>query len=159
MTGHLIITTVHAKQASGVFVRLTEIGMDPHSVASAVTAVIAQRLARLLCPQCKRPTPATPGQESKLGQSLAGHTFYGPVGCPACNQKGYAGRKAVYEILPVDESVRELIGQRASPDRIQHHAIEHGMTTLMEGGLRLARAGNTSIDEVLRILPTEQRAT
>jgi general secretion pathway protein E len=159
MTGHLIISTVHAKQASGVFVRLTEIGMDPHSVASAVTAVVAQRLARVLCPQCKRPVPATPGQEAKIGQSLAGHTFYGPVGCAACNQKGYSGRKAVYEILPVDESVRELIGQRASPDRIHHHAVERGMTTLIDGGLRLARDGETSLDEVLRILPTEQRAS
>jgi general secretion pathway protein E len=150
---------VHAKQAAGAFVRLTEIGMDAHSVASAVTAVIAQRLARLLCPQCKRPAPATPGQEAKLGQSLSGHTFYEAVGCAACNQKGYSGRKAVYEILPVDESVRELIGQRASPDRIHHHAVERGMTTLIESGLRLAREGHTSLEEVLRILPTEHRAS
>ena len=157
MTGHLIITTVHAKQSAGVFVRLQEIGVDPHSVASAVTAVVAQRLVRELCPSCKRATPATPGQEAKLGRALAGEAFYAPVGCAACNQKGYAGRKGVFEILPVDETVRDLIGGRGSPDRVYQAALKGGMTTLLESGLRVARAGETSLDEVLRVLPPEQR--
>ena len=158
MTGHLIITTVHAKQAAGVFVRLNEIGVDSHSVASAVTAVVGQRLVRVLCPKCKRLAPATPGQEAKVGLALGGHTYYAPSGCAACNQKGYAGRKGVYEILVVDEPVRELISQRVSPDRIHQNAVERGMTTLLENGLRLAQSGETSLDEVLRILPPEQRA-
>ncbi len=158
MTGHLIITTVHAKQASAVFVRLAEIGVDPHSVASAVTAVIAQRLVRMLCPQCKQPTPATPGQEARFGRSLAGGTFYAPVGCAACNQKGYAGRLGVYEILVVDERMRELIAKKASPDVVHQAAVERGMTTLVENGLRLAARGDTSLDEVLRMLPVEQRS-
>ena len=157
MTGHLIISTVHAKQAAGVFVRLAEIGVDPHSVASAVTAVVAQRLVRLLCPDCKRPTPATPGQEAKMGHPLGGGTFYAPAGCRSCNQKGYSGRRGLFEILQVDEAVRELIAQRVSPDRIHHDAIQRGMTTLVDNGLRLARRGETSLDEVLRILPPEQR--
>jgi type II secretory ATPase GspE/PulE/Tfp pilus assembly ATPase PilB-like protein len=157
MTGHLIITTVHAKQAAGVFVRLVEIGMDPHSVASAVTAVVAQRLVRVLCPECKRAIPATPGQEAKLGRSLEGHRFYAAAGCPHCNHKGYAGRRGVFEILPVDESMRELIAQRASPDRIHQNAVERGMTTLMDNALRLARDGETSLDEVLRIVPIDMR--
>ncbi len=157
MTGHLIISTVHAKQAAGVFVRLAEIGVDPHSVASAVTAVVAQRLVRELCAKCKRPSPATPGQEAKLGRALLGDTFYVPVGCTECNQKGYAGRKGVFEILVVDEAARALVAERASPDRIHHNAVSGGMTTLIDNGLRLARAGDTSLDEVLRILPPEQR--
>ena len=157
MTGHLIITTVHAKQASGVFVRLNEIGVDPHSVASAVTAVIGQRLVRVLCPKCKVPAPATPGQEAKLGLPLAGHTYYAPSGCAACNQKGYAGRKGVYEILLVDEPMRELLSGRASPDRIQQAAVSRGMTTLIQNGVRLAQEGDTSLEEVLRILPPEQQ--
>jgi type II secretory ATPase GspE/PulE/Tfp pilus assembly ATPase PilB-like protein len=157
MTGHLIITTVHAKQASGVFVRLAEIGVDSHSVASAVTVVVAQRLVRLLCTKCKRPGTVTPGQEAKLGQALAGHKFFEAVGCPSCNQKGYIGRKGVFEILSVDEPVRELISQRASPDRLQRDAVERGMTTLIDNALRLARQGETSLEEVLRILPPEQR--
>ena len=158
MTGHLIITTVHAKQAAGVFVRLQEIGVDPHSTASAVTAVVGQRLVRLLCAQCKRPAPATPGQEAKVGVPLGAHTYYGPAGCAACNQKGSSGRKGVYEILVVDEPVRQLISDRVSPDRIEQNAVERGMTTLIENGLRLAQSGETSLDEVLRILPPEQRA-
>ncbi|HET8648298.1 MAG TPA: type II secretion system protein GspE, partial [Vicinamibacteria bacterium] len=110
----------------------------------------------LLCPQCKKAAPATPGQEAKLGRALGPGTFYVPSGCAACNQKGYAGRTGVYEILPVDEAMRELIGQRASPDRIHHHAVERGMATLIENGMRLAAAGTTSLDEVLRILPPER---
>ncbi len=90
MTGHIIITTVHADRASGVFMRLTEIGVDEHSVASAVTAVVAQRLLRVLCPHCRRPQLPTPGEEARLGQSLAGAQFYGAVGCPQCNMKGYS---------------------------------------------------------------------
>jgi general secretion pathway protein E len=158
MTGHLIITTVHAKQAAGVFVRLQEIGVDPHSTASAVTAVVGQRLVRVLCPKCKRPAPATPGQEAKVGLALGEHKYYAPTGCAVCNQKGYAGRQGVYEILVVDEPVRELIAQRVSPDRIHQNAVDRGMSTLIQNGLRLAQAGETSLDEVLRILPPEQRA-
>ena len=157
MTGHLIITTVHAKQAAGVFVRLNEIGVDSHSVASAVTAVVGQRLVRLLCPKCKVAAPATPGQEAKMGVPLGGHTYYAPSGCAACNQKGFSGRKSVYEILLVDEAMRELVSQRVSPDRINQEAVERGMTTLIENGLRLAQAGDTSLEEVLRILPPEQQ--
>jgi general secretion pathway protein E len=111
-----------------------------------------------LCPHCKRPAPATPGQEAKVGLPLGRHTYYAPSGCAACNQKGYAGRKGVYEILVVDEPMRELIAQRASPDRIDKNAVDRGMTTLIENGLRLAQAGETSLEEVLRILPPEQRA-
>jgi general secretion pathway protein E len=157
MTGHLIITTVHAKGASNVFVRLSEIGVDPHSVASAVTAVVAQRLVRVLCPKCKQPAPATPGQEARVGRSLAGQRFFAPVGCAACNQKGYAGRRGVYEVLVVDERMRDLIATRSSPDRIHEAAVERGMTTLAENGLRIAGDGETSLEEVLRILPLEQR--
>src|SRR5262249_20473482 len=157
MTGHLIITTVHAKQAAGVFVRLAEIGVDSHSLSSAVTAVVAQRLVRLLCPKCRRDAPATPGEAAKLGRLLDGEVFCVPVGCPACNQKGYRGRLGIYEILQIDEGMRELIGERTSPDRIYHHAVERGMATLLDNGLHRARGGQTSLEEVLRVLPPEQR--
>jgi type II secretory ATPase GspE/PulE/Tfp pilus assembly ATPase PilB-like protein len=158
MTGHLIITTVHAQSAAGVFVRLVEIGMDAHSVASAVTAVVAQRLVRLLCPECKQLVPATPGQEAKLGRSLGARPYFAARGCAQCNQKGYAGRRGVFEILTVDEAMRELIAQRASPDRIRHAAVERGMSTLLDNALLLAQEGGTSLDEVLRIVPVETRS-
>ncbi len=156
MTGHLIITTVHAKQSAAVFVRLNEIGVDPHSVASAITAVVAQRLVRLLCPHCKRPAAPTPGEEAKLGRRLQGG-FFAAVGCEKCGLKGYAGRHGVFEVLVVDEAVRDLILERGSPDRLYRAAAERGMTTLIDNGLRLAHDGLTSLDEVLRILPPEQR--
>jgi type II secretory ATPase GspE/PulE/Tfp pilus assembly ATPase PilB-like protein len=157
MTGHLIITTVHAKQAAGVFVRLAEVGVDPHSLASAVTAVVAQWVVGVVCRMCRRLAPATPGEAAKLGLAVDGQQFSVPVGCPACNQKGYTGRVGIYEILQVDENMRELITERASPDRIYRHAVERGMTTLIENGVRLARSGETSLEEVLRVLPPEQR--
>ncbi len=157
MTGHLIISTVHAKQSSGVFVRLVELGMDPHSIASAVTAVVGQRLVRALCPECKQHASVTPGQRAKLHRPLPEVPFYVPKGCASCNQKGYAGRMGAFEILAVNEAMRELIAQRASPDRIHQLALERGMSSLMDNGLRLAASGTTSLDEVLRILPPEQR--
>ncbi len=157
MTGHMIITTVHADRASGVFIRLTEIGVDEHSIASAVTAVVAQRLLRVLCPHCRRPQAATPGDEARLGQSLAGGHFYGAVGCQQCNMKGYAGRRAVYEILEVDEAIRALIVSRASSEKIHQTAVARGMTSLTASGLALAQRGETTLDEVLRVLPTEGR--
>jgi general secretion pathway protein E len=157
MTGHMIITTVHAQQASGVFMRLIEMGVDAHSVAGAVTASVAQRLVRLLCLHCKRATPATPGQEAKLGRSLGGATYYAPVGCPKCGLKGYLGRRGAFEILTVDETLRGLIVERASPERMQRAAVASGMTTLVESGLALARRGETSLDEVIRMLPREER--
>ncbi len=157
MTGHMIITTVHADRAAGVFMRLTEMGVDAHSVASAVTATVAQRLVRLLCPQCKRPEAATPGQEARLGTSLRGVELHGAVGCQQCNMKGYMGRRAVYEILEIDEAVRGLIVARASTEKIHQAAVARGMTTLSANGLALARRGETSLDEVLRVLPPEGR--
>ena len=92
-----------------------------------------------------------------MGVPLGNHTYYAPSGCAACNQKGYAGRKGVYEILLVDERMRQLISERVSPDRIQQEAVERGMTTLIVNGVRLAQAGETSLEEVLRILPSEQQ--
>ena len=156
MTGHLIITTVHAKQSAAVFVRLAEVGVDTHSIASAVTVVVAQRLVRVLCPHCKRPTPPTPGEEAKLGRRLEG-AFHAPVGCERCNTKGYSGRRGVFEVLLAAAAVRALVQERASPDRIYEAAVAGGMTTLIDNGVRLAREGTTSLEEVLRVLPPEQR--
>jgi general secretion pathway protein E len=155
MTGHLIITTVHADRAAGAFMRLTEMGVDAHSVASAATAVVAQRLVRLLCPHCKRPEPPTPGDEARLGRALPEGDFQGAVGCPQCNMKGYSGRRAVYEILEIDETIRASIVARASTEKIHQAAVARGMVTLTANGLELARRGETSLDEVARVLPPE----
>ena len=155
MTGHLIITTVHAKRAVGAFMRLIEMGVDRDSVTSAVTAVLAQRLVRVLCSRCRRPLAATPGQESRLSQRLTG-TFFGPAGCADCGMKGYAGRRGAFEILEVDEELRRLVVEKASPEALHRAAMQQGMMTLVGSGLELARRGETSLDEVIRILPAQE---
>lgn len=159
MTGHLIITTVHAKSAAAVFMRLVEMGVDPPSVASAVTAVVAQRLVRTLCPACKRVEPSTPGQEAKLGVKLRdGTQFFGPVGCEKCGMKGYIGRRGVFEILEIDERVRNLIVERATSERIHREFLEAGGKTLVDNGLEFARRGETSLDEVIRTFPLHRES-
>jgi len=157
MTGHLIITTVHAKSAAAVPARLIEMGVDPHSVASAITAIIAQRLVRILCPHCKRAHPPTPGQEAKLGKKLPpGVLFYEPVGCPQCSMKGYVGRRGIFEILEVNESVRKLITERASSGQIHNAFFESEAKTLDENGLAYALKGETSLEELFRVLPSRK---
>jgi general secretion pathway protein E len=153
LTGHLIITTVHANDAVSVFVRLIEIGADPHGVASAVTAVIGQRLVRALCPDCRRPERPTPGQAAQLGSAVRGATVYGAVGCPRCNMKGYLGRKGLFEILEVTEALQPLIVSRAAPAQIQRESAKRGTQTLTEVGLAMALRGETSLDEVIRVAP------
>jgi len=154
MTGHLIITTVHAKSAAGVFLRLIEMGVDPPSVASAVTAVVAQRLVRALCPHCKNPEKPTPGQEAKIGRPLPpGARFHAPVGCSKCGMKGYIGRRGIFEILEVTESVRRSIVQRATSEQIHREFAGGGVKTLEDNGLEYAARGETSLDELLRVLP------
>jgi general secretion pathway protein E len=155
MTGHLIITTVHAKRAAGAFMRLIEMGVDRDSVASAITAVLAQRLVRVLCARCRRPQAATPGQEARLSQRLPG-TFFGPAGCADCGMKGYVRRRGVFEILEVDEEIRRLVVDRGSPEALHRAAMQRGMMTIVESGLELARRGETSLDEVIRILPPQE---
>jgi general secretion pathway protein E len=156
MTGHFIITTVHAKSAAAVPARLIEMGVDPHSVASAITAIVAQRLVRVLCPECRRAEKPTPGQEAKLGRKLPNATFWGPVGCPKCSMKGYIGRKGIFEILEVDETVRKLIIERSTPGEIHKGFLTTGVKTLVDNGLDCALRGETSLDELLRVLPVHK---
>ena len=139
MTGHLIITTVHAGSAVGAFTRLIEMGCDPHSVASAVTAVLGQRLVRVLCPDCKQ--GEAPGCL--------------PVGCARCERKGFRGRRAIFEVLEVDEAVSRLVVTRSAPDLIRREAARRGARTLHEAGLEMVQRGETSRAEVLRMAPPE----
>jgi general secretion pathway protein E len=150
MTGHLIITTVHAGSAAGGFARLIEMGGDAHSVAAAVTAVVGQRLVRLLCPHCKRREPPASWLAGDEGT-----TFYGPAGCPQCGMKGFQGRRAIFEILEVDEGLSRLVVGRAGPDELRREAARRGLPTLHQLGLDMARRGETSLTEVLRVAPPE----
>jgi type IV pilus assembly protein PilB len=155
LTGHLVLSTLHTNDAPSAIVRLTEMGIEPFLVGSALECVLAQRLARRLCPKCKQ--AYVPSRESlaELSVPLDADepvpTLHRPVGCSACSQTGYKGRIALHEVMAVTEDVERLAIERASAMTIGRTAREQGMTTLREDGLAKAWAGHTSLAEVLRV--------
>jgi type IV pilus assembly protein PilB len=154
MTGHLVLTTVHAQTAAGAFARLQDMGLAPFMLANAVNCVISQRLVRLLCDSCRRPAEASEAERAVLGLSPdTKATLYHPAGCRACGDSGYHGRTAIYEVLPVTSDVRKLIGQ--TTEEIQSEAVRAGMITLQQDGFRLALAGATSLEEIRRVVGSD----
>ena len=156
MTGHLIFTTIHADRAAGVFNRMIQMDVERYQVASAVRLVISQRLCRKLCRECREEAPLTDEQRKRfefLGYTeVPGGPFFTSPGCDACLQQGIDGRAAVYEVLPVSDTVRDLINEGEPTHRIEKLAISEGMRTLFEHGIERARAGDIPINEVLRVL-------
>jgi type IV pilus assembly protein PilB len=151
MTGHLVLSTVHAQTAAGAFARLQDMGLEAFLLANTVNCVVSQRLVRVLCPSCRQ--AAEPSEEERLELGLepgADVLVYYPGGCRACGESGYHGRTAIYEVLPVTSSIRKLIG--ATTEEIHDAAIEEGMISLREDGYRLAMAGVTSLEEVHRVV-------
>jgi general secretion pathway protein E len=143
LTGHLLISTIHAGTAVGVFARLIEMGIEPSLITSVVQSVLAQRLVRLLCSACQRPTE-TGGFE--------------PVGCEACAGLGYRGRSAIGEMLTVGPALRRAVVARADLTGLGEAARQTGYRTLAEDGLRLVRSGRTALDELRRVLPGQVEA-
>jgi type IV pilus assembly protein PilB len=153
LTGHLVLTTLHTNDAPGAVTRLIDMGVEPFMISAALEGVLGQRLIRKVCSQCRTPYEPTEAVLSQLGLSpheIGDRHFYYGAGCPACNSTGYRGRKGIYELLDVNEPVRELINQRAPSVVLKQKAMELGMTTLREDGLRLIFDGETSIEEVLK---------
>ncbi len=153
LTGHLVITTVHADTAPGVVTRLIDMGIRPFLVASSVSSVLSQRLVRKLCPSCK--VAAEPPQYvlDRVSYSVqAGDQFAAPKGCERCGSKGYLGRTGIFELMVLTQAVQEKILQRVPTDQLLQCAREEGMVSLLEDGLRKARSGMTSLEEVLRVL-------
>ena len=155
MTGHLVLSTLHTNDAASTITRLIEMGVEPFLVASAVDSIVAQRLCRVLCISCKRPT-TIPGEVLHEHGFLAAADMegYEPVGCARCAGTGYKSRVGLYEVLNVTEGIRSLALRRATPGEIAMFASAEGMTTLREDGLEKVRAGVTSIDEVIRVTGT-----
>jgi type IV pilus assembly protein PilB len=153
LTGHLVFTTLHTNDAPGAITRLIDMGVEPFLISSTLEAVLGQRLLRSICRQCR--TTYEPGDTflAELGISRADigdkQFFYGK-GCDACNNTGYKGRKGIYELLKITDPVRELINERSPTVTIKQKAIELGMITLRQDGLRSIYAGDTTIEEVLR---------
>ncbi|MBW7896023.1 MAG: type II/IV secretion system protein [Opitutaceae bacterium] len=165
LTGHLVFTTLHTNDAPGAITRLIDMGVEPFLIASAIELVIAQRLVRRLCPRCTRSEPVNP---AKLRDSLAVlglapelaegvETLPVVAGCEHCRGTGYRGRVGLFEILRPDEELHDLIVRRESTRALARCAMKHGMRTLAESGWAKIRAGETSLDEVLRILSVSDR--
>ncbi len=155
LTGHLVLSTLHTNNAPGAITRLIEMGIEPFLVASSVRCVVGQRLARVLCPGCKRRVMLDASVVRDAG--FAAHydiEAYEPVGCARCGGGGYRGRLGIYEVMPVSDTIRELTLQRASADKIAEVALAEGMRELRHDAFRKVRLGLTSIDEVVRVLGT-----
>ncbi|TYO97564.1 type II secretion system protein E (GspE) [Geothermobacter ehrlichii] len=157
LTGHMVFSTLHTNDAAGALTRLVEMGIEPFLAASSIVAVMAQRLVRRLCPRCRQ--PFTPDDELLrslgAGELPADAVFYRPAGCDDCLQIGYHGRTGIYELMPMDDTLRELLMQGKDANSIAAAALRRGMRSLRNDGLRKALAGETSIEEVLRVTSEE----
>jgi type IV pilus assembly protein PilB len=153
LTGHLVFTTLHTNDAPGAVTRLIDMGVEPFLISSTLEAVLGQRLLRSICPECR--TPYQPDEEllAELGIApgeVGNKHFYYGNGCDACNNTGYKGRKGIYELLKITDPLRELINERAPTVTVKQKAVELGMVTLRQDGLRSIFAGDTTIEEVLK---------
>lgn len=155
LTGHLVLSTLHTNDAPSAVSRLVEMGVEPFLISSSLCAVMAQRLARRLCPDCKRLDKATPaemhmfGIDYKEGDELP--DVYRPVGCRECSNTGYRGRVAVQQVMGVSETMEAMIAKEATSQEIQAQAEKEGMTSLRDDGWQKVLQGVTSIDEVIRV--------
>ena len=153
LTGHLVLSTLHTNDAPGAVTRLIDMGCEPFLVAASLEGVLGQRLVRTICVECKTPYEPNEALLSQLGISpheLGDKQFYTGAGCEVCGQSGYRGRAGLYELLNITEPIRELITNRAPSVVIKQKAIELGMNTLREDGLRNIYLGKTTIEEVLK---------
>jgi type IV pilus assembly protein PilB len=156
ITGHLVLSTLHSTSAASTPMRLIEMGVEPYLVASALTLVVSQRLARRLCERCAvSAEPATVDRLRELGATdelLEGAKMRAAVGCPACRGTGYQGRLPIFEIMPITEGISRLILDRASRAQIEGLAVEEGMDTLHLAALRHVVRGELSVEEMVRVI-------
>ncbi|MBK8274827.1 MAG: type II secretion system ATPase GspE [Nitrospira sp.] len=156
LTGHLVFSTLHTNDAASAATRLIDMGIEPFLVASSVVAVLAQRLLRRICPDCKRPYRASEDELSRLDLPPgAAVTLYRGAGCAACSQTGYRGRTGIFELMVLDDDIRRLIGGKADSTAIKQTAIAKGMVTLKQEGAERVIQGQTTLEEVMRITQQE----
>jgi type II secretory ATPase GspE/PulE/Tfp pilus assembly ATPase PilB-like protein len=159
-SGHLVLATMHAPVAAGAIQSLLGLGVNAHFLADALLGIVAQRLARTLCTECKQTfdlgnTPQTFEEVKPWLEPGQGQTIYGPKGCPACYRTGYAARTGVFELLSINREIRKLIVQRQPIQVIQQKAVEGGLIPFRQSALLKVARGDTSIEEVFRVVPSE----
>lgn len=159
LTGHLVFSTLHTNDAPGATTRLIEMGIEPYLVASSVEMVVAQRLVRLICPNCKELSKPSSQEldamQAEYGADRVPDALYRGRGCRNCQNTGYRGRQGVFELMPVTEEIRSLIMERVSAGQIRKVATRQGMDSLRGDGWRLVREGRTTVEEVLRVTKDE----
>ncbi len=159
LTGHLVLSTIHTNDSAGAFPRLMDMGCEPFLIASSIMGVFAQRLIRILCPECKQPYVPTDEELATIEitpREAKGATIYKAVGCNQCNQKGYIGRSVIAELLLITEDVRSLIMQRKDAGAIKKAAIQSGMKTLRQNGADKVLKGITTVEELISNSQTDE---
>lgn len=154
LTGHLVFSTVHTNDAAGGIARLIDMGIEPFLISSSVIGIVAQRLVRVLCKECKSPYKPTKEEIASMGfqDEKGDFELYGAVGCQTCRKTGFKGRLAVHEILIPDNEIRKLTMKRASSDEIKRYAVSHGMKGLRDDTFAKVKAGWTTLEEALRVI-------
>jgi general secretion pathway protein E len=157
LTGHLVFSTLHTNDASGAVTRLLEMGIEDFLLASAILGIVAQRLVRRICPECRTPLPSGYKMEewrlirNGMGSGQEPEQLFTGQGCPACSQTGYQGRTGIYEFLIIDDAIRPLILQRADASTLRQQAVGQGMKTMAADGWDKVAQGLTTVEEVLRV--------
>src|SRR5881398_1651794 len=153
LTGHLVFTTLHTNDAPGAVTRLIDMGVEPFLISSTIEAVLGQRLLRSICPNCRstyEPNDVVLAELEIARKDIGDRKFFYGKGCDSCNNTGYKGRKGIYELMKITDPLRELVNERAPTVILKQKAVELGMVTMRQDGLRSIFAGHTTIEEVLR---------
>ncbi len=156
LTGHLVFATLHTNDAPSAITRMVDMGVEPYLVGSSLVAVLAQRLVRVLCRECRETVDATPEQLAEIGVRASAPTqVWRPRGCPRCKHTGYRGRIGIFELMLVDDEIRAMVSENVDSKTIKRKAMEKGMSSLRSDGARKVLRGITSIAEVLRATEEE----
>ena len=157
LTGHLVLSTLHTNDAASAITRLVDMGIEPFLVGSSLVAVLAQRLVRVLCRECRRPYEAIEEELREIGLEPSGspQQVFGAEGCAACNHTGYRGRMGIFEMMLVDDDIRSMVSRNIDSKTIKKMAVSKGMGSLRQDGARKVLAGITSVAEVLRATEEE----
>ena len=159
LTGHLVMSTLHTLDAASAITRLVDIGVAPYLVSSSLSLVVSQRLVRVPCPECCLGDVDAPGIVAAMGYANTAGDWVRAVGCPACAETGYSGRTAVLEVLPVTRNVRAALIAGQPEDAVRRAARADGVNSILGAGLTAARAGRTTLAEVLRAIPQQEAVT